>query len=551
MIMTRFLTLLALFAGLSLSAFASKEPAYNARILLIPLDDRPPCLQFTERMGLIGDAQVVTPPFNLLGRFTTAGQSDKIIDWLLQQDLKSFDAAILSLDMLAYGGLVGSRVHDVAYDVALKRLAVVDALRKKAPGLKLYAQSVVMRLAPTADRKNGAYREKLAEWAEISVGTDAESKTKTAKLEQEIPAEGLADYKMARSRNLRINQLAIDLVNRGVIDYLLLTQDDAKPKGVHIADRETLIAETKRLKLTEKIAVQPGADEVSMLLLARALNKHANYSPKVKAVYSSEKQANAVMPFEDRPLRQTVSYHIKATGSQEVTDERDADVFYYVFASRFEAGRADSFADEVAQKISQKKRVIVADIDPKGDVQGGDTPFTLALEKRHLLPELSGYASWNTAGNTIGTALPQGVVFTLAEAKLLKQPDRASRIWTAQNWFLLHRVLDDYYFHNIIRAKANQFAKQVGRSSTLMSNETTKQVEDYCLKLLQQSFDELTANYEEKRPGSLQQVVQCTKPSALQFKLPWNRTFEAMIDFDIRCSPTKTPGSSRKTRAGR
>lgn len=84
-----------------------------------------------------------------------------------------------------------------------------------------------------------------------------------------------------------------------------------------------------------------------------------------------------------------------------------------------------------------------------------------------------------------------------------------------------------------------------------MSDETTKQVEDYCLKLLQQSFDELTANYEEKRPGSLQQVVQCTKPSALQFKLPWNRTFEAMIDFDIRCSPTKTPGSSRKTRAGR
>lgn len=551
MIMTRFLTLLALFAGLSLSAFASKEPAYNARILLIPLDDRPPCLQFTERMGLIGDAQVVTPPFNLLGRFTTAGQSDKIIDWLLQQDLKSFDAAILSLDMLAYGGLVGSRVHDVAYDVALKRLAVVDALRKKAPGLKLYAQSVVMRLAPTADRKNGAYREKLAEWAEISVGTDAESKAKTAKLEQEIPAEGLADYKMARSRNLRINQLAIDLVNRGVIDYLLLTQDDAKPKGVHIADRETLIAETKRLKLTEKIAVQPGADEVSMLLLARALNKHANYSPKVKAVYSSEKQANAVMPFEDRPLRQTVSYHIKATGSQEVTDERDADVLYYVFASRFETGRADSFADEIAEKISQKKRVIVADVDPKGDVQGGDTPFTMALEKRHLLPELSGYASWNTAGNTIGTALPQGVVFTLAEAKLLKQPDRASRIWTAQNWFLLHRVLDDYYFHNIIRAKANQYAKQVGRSSTLMSDETTKQVEDYCLKLLQQSFDELTANYEEKRPGSLQQVVQCTKPSALQFKLPWNRTFEAMIDFDIRCSPTKTPGSSRKTRAGR
>lgn len=551
MFMTRFLTLVVLLAGFSLSTFASKDPAYNAKVLLIPLDDRPPCLQFTERMGLIGDAQVVSPPFALLGRFTDAGQSDKIIEWVLKQDLKSFDAAILSLDMFAYGGLVGSRVHNVAYDVALKRLAVVEAIRKKAPGLKLYAQSVVMRLAPSAEPKNAAYREQLAEWAEISVGTDAESKAKTATLEKQIPAEGLADYKMARSRNLRINQLAIDLVRRGIIDYLLLTQDDAKPKGVHIADREKLIAETKRLNLTEKIAVQPGADEVSMLLLARALNKHANFSPKIKAVYSSEKLANTIMPFEDRPLRQTVSFHIKATGSQEVTDEHDADVLYYVYASRFEAGRADSFADEIEQKINQKKRVIVADVDPKGDVQGGDTPFTMALEKRHLLPELSGYASWNTAGNTIGTALPQGVIFTMAEAKLLKQADRASRIWTAQNWFLLHRVLDDYYFHNIIRAKANQYAKQVGRSSTLMSDETTKQVEEYCLKLLQQSFDELTANYAEKRPNSLQKAVHCDKPSGLQFKLPWNRTFEAMIDFDVRCSPAMTPSTSRKSSEGR
>ncbi|WP_338868685.1 DUF4127 family protein [Spirosoma sp. SC4-14] len=538
--MTRFLTLLVLLAGLRLSAFASKEPGFSARILFIPLDDRPPCLQFTERMGLIGNAQVVAPPMELLGRFTTPGQSDKIIAWLQQQELNSFDAAIIALDMLAYGGLVGSRVHDVSYEQARKRLDIISTLRKRAPSLKIYGQSVVMRLAPTADQHNEAYREKLAHWAEVSVGADPESKAETAKLEREIPTEGLADYKQARSRNLRINQLAIALVRRGVIDYLLLTQDDAKPKGVHIADRETLIAETKRLKLTEKIAVQPGADEVSMLLLARALNKHANFSPKIKAVYSSQKLSNTVMPFEDRPLHQTVSFHIKATGSQEVTNEQDADVLYYVFASRFETGRADSFADEIAQKIAQKKRVIVADVDPKGDVQGGDTPFTMALEKRHLLPELSGYASWNTAGNTIGTALPQGVVFTLAETKLLKQsiatPGVADRIWTAQNWFLMHRVLDDYYFHNQIRAKANQFAKQVGRSSTLMSDAMTKQVETYCQELLQKSFDELITNYEYKRSGSLQKSVRCSKPTALRFDLPWNRTFEAMIDFDIRCT---------------
>ncbi|HZH36972.1 MAG TPA: DUF4127 family protein, partial [Flavisolibacter sp.] len=74
------------------------------RVLFIPLDDRPPCLQFTQQIGLIGNADVIAPPKELIGRFTAAGQSDKIIQWVKQQDLKSFEAAIISLDMLAYGG---------------------------------------------------------------------------------------------------------------------------------------------------------------------------------------------------------------------------------------------------------------------------------------------------------------------------------------------------------------------------------------------------------------------------------------------------------------
>ena len=512
------------------------DPPYATRILFIPLDNRPPCLQFTVRMGQIGNAQVVTPPVALLGRFTTPGQSGKILDWLDQQDLRQFDAAIISLDMLAYGGLVASRVYDVDITEALRRVAVIGKLRKRAPKLKIYGQSVVMRLAPTADGKNEAYRAKLADWAEISVATDADSKAHTVRLEQEIPAEGLLNYKQARQRNLRINQRAIELVKTGAIDYLLLSQDDAKPQGIHVADRESLTADINRLKLTAKIAVQPGADEVSMLLLARALNRKANFLPTVKAVYSSDALANTVMPFEDKPLRQTVSYHIRATGSREVTTDADADVLFYVFASRKEAGRADSFADEIAQKLAQKKRIIVADIDPKGDVQGGDTDFTEALEKRTILPELSSYASWNTAGNTIGTALPQGVIFTLVEHKLLAKKTAVNRIRTAQNWFLLHRVLDDYYFHNLVRAKANQYVRQEGRSSAQMTDDTRQRVEAYSLNLLKPVFDTLSQQFIRYLPNPLQPGVHCTQPTNLTFSLPWNRTFEAAIDFELSCS---------------
>jgi hypothetical protein len=316
---------------------------------------------------------------------------------------------------------------------------------------------------------------------------------------------------------------------------LILSQDDAKPRGIHVADRERLIGEINKQKLNNRIAVQPGADEVAMLLLARALNDLQDFSPKIKAVYSSAELANKAMPFEDRALRETVSFHIKATGANEVQTERDADLLFYVYASRFEAGRAASFADEIAAQIKKGKRVIVADIDPKGDVQGGDTKFTEELGKRNLFRQFNGYASWNTASNTIGTTLPQGVVFAAAQAKLMKSKSAASRVWTAQNWFTFHRILDDYYYHTLVRAKAKNYIAQNKWSTIRLTDEATEKVEEFSRKLMLDAFEELAGIYFGENKNGLQKNVHCEKPSAMTFDLPWNRTFEAEIDFRLAC----------------
>ena len=535
--MKRRITFAVVLLNLFVCAFAAAQPSQNSRILFVPLDARPPCLKMTEKMGLIGNAEVISPPLDLLGNFQQPGQSDKINTWILQQDLKSFDAAIIVIDMIAYGGLVPSRKFLIESPEALARVEILKQIRKKAPELKIYGQNVIMRLAPNSDGKNEAYREKLHTWAKISPEKDGVSKDEVLKLEKEIPVKALADYKLARERNYKTNIKAIDFVKKGYIDYLILSQDDATPKGVHVTDRQNLIAETERLGLTQKIAVQPGADEVSMLLLARALNKHFNYSPKIKAVYSSEKLKTTVMPFEDRPLNVTVSHHIKATGSQEVENEKDADLLFYVFPSRHETGVAEKFAAEIEQKIKAGKKVIVADIDPIGDVQGGDTGFTEALEKRHLFSELSGYASWNTAGNTIGTALPHGVVFSMAEAKLIQNKTLGSKIWTAQSWFMINRVMDDYYYHNLVRAKANAFLTGTNKknSSALMSDSDNQKVEVYALGLLQKHLDDFMKSYFKRPDFSLQKKLQCSQPEDLSFDLPWNRTFEADIDFKLTC----------------
>ena len=518
--------------GFSLQAFGNTNDGPAVRILLIPLDDRPPCLQFPVRMAEIGNAEVVSPPRSVLGSFTDPGEPDKMIEWLKTQDLTRFDAAIISLDMLAYGGLVASRVHGATDSAtAARRIEVIRELRKRSPKLAIYGQSVIMRLAPTGDGKNESYRQNLADWAEFSGGSDEQSRTAAARLEKAIPADALDDYKRARKRNLAINLKAVDLVRDGTIDYLILSQDDAKPRGIHVADREKLIAETKRLSLGDKIAVQPGTDEVAMLLLARALNRRFDFSPKVKAVYSSAELSNKAMPFEDRPLRETVRYHIKAAGAVEAASETDADLLFYVYASRFEPGRARSFAAEIAAVLKQGKRVVVADIDPKGDVQGADPAFADELIKGGMMPLLAGYASWNTAGNTIGTALPQGLIFALSQEKL---PGNLESI-NAQNWFTIHRVVDDYLYHTIVRSSLRTVIREKKWSTLILSDEATREVESAGLKSLQKHFDKFAHAYFGRGGSKQKQPTKCSRPSGLSFDLPWNRIFEAEIDFKLDC----------------
>ncbi len=451
------------------SAAVAQTVHYSSRVLLIKLDDRPPCLQFPVKMGLVADVEVVTPPREMLGRFTEFGRSGEIVEWIRKQNLKGFDAAIISLDMLAYGGLVASRVYETPAKQAMERIKVIAEMRRKAPTLKIYGSSVIMRLAPTADGKNEAYREKLAKWAEVS--PDLSAKAETERLEKEIPVDALKNYKLARSRDLEINRYAVDLVKNRVFDYLILSQDDAKPRGVHVADRESLIASVAATEFGERIAIQPGADEVSMLLLARAVTDKYNYHPKIKSVYSSAKLADQIMPFEDRSLRKTVSFHIKAAGGVEVFDEREADILFYVYSSRAEPGVAEDFVSTIERGYTNRVGnaatpnrgaipFIIADIDPKGDVQGGDPVFTEELHKMRVFSRAIGYASWNTAGNTIGTALPQGLLFSTAEAKIgapkasttttaaeYQRRDRIiARVSHAQTWFRLNRLLDDYVY---------------------------------------------------------------------------------------------------------
>ncbi len=509
-----------------------------ARILLVTLDDRPSSLQWPVRLGAVADVEVVAPPRELLGNFSVPGRPDAIFAWVRAQDLSAFDAAVVSIDMLAYGGLVASRTdHSATDSAALGRLAFVGELRRRAPHLKIYGASVLTRLAPTADGSNETWRVALARWAEISAVTgDSALATETKRLESAIPVSLRATYGAVRRRNATINRAALQLVRDGVLDYLIVSQDDARARGLHVAEREHLRAIVDSAGIRNAVTLQPGTDEAAMLLLARAVAQRVGRRPSVAVSYSSERMADQPMPFEDQPLRRTVSLQIAAAGAVETRDGSASDLRLFVFTSRNEQQRATVFADSIQLTVARGARVVVADVDPKGDVQGADSVFAEALTSRRIVARLAGYAAWNTAGNAIGTALAHAVLSEMAATPVKGgariAPSRAAT--QAHRWFLADRWLDDFVWHTLVRPGAARLVRDRGWNALQLTEPEARVVADYAAPLMRAGALRLRMAF-----GVVDTAGQpCAGLRDFRFTLPWRRTFEAEFEFALadRCA---------------
>lgn len=508
------------------------------RIALVPLDDRPVCLQYPQMLAGIAYAEVVAPPLQDLGRFTAAGNTEAIARWLREQDWSSIDALIVSTDMLAYGGLVASRVHGVEEATALARLGVLGTIREAHPQLPIYGFSTIMRLAPTADGRNEAYREKLARWAEIAADTrPGAEQQELADLVASIPPAALADYQRARARNRAVNLAAVQLAVDRTVDYLVVSQDDAKPRGVHLADRAAVSRAASAPTLVGRVGVQPGADEVAMLLLARAVLERRGLKPSVTPTYSTERARSMIAPFEDRQLHETVSFQLVAAGATEARPSAAPDLDLYVFASRHDEGAPQRFAASIVKAVASGQRVIVADVDPKGDVQGGSRAFTEPLLSAGVFPKLYGYASWNTAGNTLGTAIPHGLL-AWAGGRLAGQcTDPAwETMADAQVTFTLHRLVNDYAYQGVLRPQVNAELRQAGRTSVWLQYHAVE-VADRITQALRPKLAEYVAPFTPQwsmpSPTATDLTVRVEAPTDLHIRLPWDRTFEAHIHFDV------------------
>lgn len=395
--------------------------------LLIPLDDRPCCWQFAQRL-----APVRLPPQELLGNFETPGDCDALLDWLEEQAPRA-EGAVVAVDMLTWGGLVASRHPTGDLKLARARLRRLWEIHQTHQ-FKMLGFQTILRNAPTQVRTEDLQFAELI--VEFSQDPDNEE------LRARIPSQVLHEYMRVRQRNLRIYR---DLAqNEYEFDYLVFALDDSKTSGWNLQELASL-GEVNSL---------PGTDETALLLICRALARERT----VQVDWSHPDLPELQGLYEDRPAGEVLEAHLK------VADLEQGPSHYQLWlygranqpqheARSQEAAEVDSaWLDHLTAALEAGARVVLVDLT---FANGGDLSLGQALRVRGLWPQLTGYAAWNTLGNRLGCGL-------------------ATLMLNATPQFLAERIADDLLYQSDFRWKA---AQKLGHLGLKLSDHEVGRVE--------------------------------------------------------------------------
>ncbi len=511
-----------LIVGLLVTRAAS---AAEPPIVYVPLDDRPVTQQLPELLGEIAGRSVVEPPRAELGRYLHFGEPDRILAWLFGRAPRT-DAYVLSSDMLAYGGLVAARVPSVSYADAYFRMRALARLRRRDPRARVAVFGTIMRLAPTGVPAIGDAASFFAAgpaWTYLQAYANLHDpplpseEAEAARLRALIGKPLLRAYLQARARDYGIDRLLIDGVRAGDFSELVLGQDDAKPYGLHVPEYRALDAHARRLGLGERVAIEPGADELGMAFVAQALARGAHWRPHVAVVYSTPEGAAYQDPLEFAPVDTTIDRLIARCGG--VRDDRAPDLTLFVHLPHTGAALDDAFVGAMRDAIAVHRSVALADLSFEGGY-AEQAAFTERLLHDRIAAGLDAYAAWNTDANTVGTALAEAIA--AGSGRRMGSYDAL-----AHATFTFMRFVDDGDFHTAVRPALNDWLDAQGvRDHTYLLPAVAEAAAQRNRALLW---------YAARR--TLAELYPALHIAAMRITLPWDRTFETRIEVRLAPSP--------------
>ena len=499
--------------GLSTSAYAKT-------ILYVPQDDRPVDYAYTVKTAEDAGYTVLTPPRQYLSGSNFHGSPDELMNWV-ETHASEADAMVLSVDSLVYGGLVDSRKHNLDMNTIMNRLKNVESLHGKYGHTPIYVFSTVMR-SPWAGGKGVEPDYYLQTGNDIYQLAALQNKADTGTLTPEersdwfaimsrVPLEYLQDWYNRRKKNMAVNYRLIDDAKNGVFTYFSLGHDDNSAHTQSALEAKYLEMRGKDVPKTA-FGSFPGADQLGLLLITRANNDFNNYHPKVTVIYPLGGGEKTVPSYDGQAIGKTIAEHIEAIGGT-VTDSEKPDLLLAVntplTTSTTESNSFENFPimlDSTKEFLGHIESAVKADI-PVSIVDmafsnGADNTLVYGLYQDKMMYKVAAYNGWNTASNSVGYGLSQGIL-----SRYMSE--------SAHKDMLTTNYLDNWAYQANVRNYLYRMQKSM-EAGRLRRYYPTEMGELQGLAKLE-----------------LQRYAQTyleVDPKTVEVTLPWNRLFEVYVD---------------------
>lgn len=446
------------------------------RIAFLPIDNRPVCYTLPKIISGIDESiEFYLPARKYLGDLKKTADIENLFLWL--KSLPKLDAMVLSLDTIAYGGLIPSRRCPETFEEIKQRIEKLKEILEEKQ-CKIYAFSSIMRISN--NNYNEEEKEYWAKWGKRIFDYSYQ----THKLGCEscitniIPSDILDDYINTRKRNFEINKIYLNWQKQGLFDTLIFSKDDCAEYGFNVQEAQLL----------EKMGgfTKTGADEIPLSLLSRAIQGDVKICP----IFLESEYKDLISNYEDISIEKSVIGQIELAGCK-LTDEKNADIL--LFINNFKNNQGEIVMGVNTEMFSgsfstPNKPYMIADVR---FANGADNNFVKELFKNTISDKsFFGYSAWNTSANTLGSLICG------AKVKLLASKYNEENFKKLQ----ITRFLDDWAYQANIRQTLTQ-----------------PDIEELSSKM--KSYEKIIGK------------ILNTEVNA-EYTYPWERLFEVEIEFN-------------------
>jgi hypothetical protein len=348
----------------------------------------------------------------------------------------------------------------------------------------------------------------------------------------------------------------LNLGGESAFDFLLIS-------GVGAA-RSNLSSEIAARKLSGKVAIEPGDESATMILLSRMLNRRFGFTPKIYPVFSSV-EADAVA------LNQGVNATIRNAGGgapDSPAAARGADAFLFVHAPRTTAAHLDAFVEAMARAAENGAKVAVVDLS---ETKESKEALMAGLRRLKMLDKLIAYASSNPGGpgarggasaDAIVRAVTHASAFLTAVKFMRDDVDRVLRFDRANFELLFSSYLTDWAYALTVRPALDDFVKgELKADPNRLPNSpedsppdgreaATERAEAFVFGRIKQSAEELFKEQFRRNvhaillSGGERAQLQISMLQRLQVRLPTRKTSEVEIRQSVYIPQLNFPEAS-------